>query len=593
MDRKKLNRSDGRSEWKSLEGVTLDKRFRVLERVGQGGMSEVYKAEHIMLQKMVAIKVLHKQQEIEGIERFQQEAKAISALDHRNIVKVYAFGASEDDQLYLAMDFLEGKSLSEILEDEQRLDWKRALSYALQIAQALEQAHSRGIVHRDLKPSNIIIEKDEYKNDIVKVVDFGIAKLTAESGKEVKDLTQDGNTCGSPPYMSPEQCMGERADARSDIYSFGIMLYELLSGIRPISGRTALELMTNHMERVPEFFVQVCPEAHVPDSLEAIARKCLEKAKEDRYQSMTEIQKDLELVGSSSDEELSLEDTNRKASEVSLATSRQKWLVKVIAAALAVIVACIAIGVALAFYLPRKNIDDMKSKVFEINLTDKDFSHKLDEALPPLLSAYKANDDKASQISIVRKLRKQLEALPPSMEKWLALSHLSTYLPKVGLDQDVDPLQKRILSGMQQLAAAAEQQGQADRAEEAYKQWLKLATQYEQSRTYILLIHHVLAAHYMNRNNVARAEHICRNAVRISEGAPEREQCSTYMSLGNVLMVAGRYAEAEGAFRESLKHCLSFQGPDGDLTRNLTDLLSRSLRAQNKNAEAQKVLSRK
>src|SRR5579883_3021279 len=161
-------------ETEDLIGSVIDGRFRIVSRLGKGGMSEVFKAEHLILQQMVALKVLlpRQQAKANSVDRFQQEAKAISSLDHPNIVKVHAFGVHQESRLYLAMDFLDGKSLSEVLEIEGALPWSRVLNLGIRIAEGLEHAHSRGIIHRDLKPSNIILQIDEKGNENPKIVDF-------------------------------------------------------------------------------------------------------------------------------------------------------------------------------------------------------------------------------------------------------------------------------------------------------------------------------------------------------------------------------------------------------------------------------------
>ena len=574
----------------SLEGTTLDKRFRILERVGQGGMSEVYKAEHIMLQKMVAIKVLHKQQEAEGIERFQQEAKAISSLDHRNIVKVYAFGASEQDRLYLAMDFLEGKSLSDILESEERLSWRKTVAYALQIAQGLEQAHTRGIVHRDLKPSNIIIETDEYNNEIVKVVDFGIAKLTQESGKEVKNLTQDGNTCGSPPYMSPEQCMGELADARSDVYSFGIMLYELLTGVRPITGRSALEMMQNHLEQTPAFFERSCPDAGIPNSLETIVRKCLQKERDDRYQSMAEIQKDLKLIGSYSDEENELEETNKKALGTTHEIERKERKKFVIAAAAAA--TTLAIGCSAVFYfcyLPQKELSDLKTSVEKMDLKDPKYIDKIGVQVPQLLNKLDEKQGKAPGMAVIRKLRKRINALPDGCNKWIGLSKLSEQFQRYGLEEEANDLINRAIGGLhiygEEMRLKAKNYPEAQRA---LQHCVGLSIKYNKSKTFVLNVMNLLFTAYIHNDNFSRAEHISRSAIEYAlDGGNDLERCGAYFNLANVLHATKRYSEAELAYRESWKY--SNQLGNAALAKNIAVQLAENLRLQGKLEEAQSL----
>ncbi len=577
----------------SLEGTTLDKRFRILECVGQGGMSEVYKAEHIMLQKMVAIKVLHKQQELESIERFQQEAKAISALDHRNIVKVYAFGASEQDRLYLAMDFLEGKSLSDILEAEQRLSWRRVVEYGIQIAQGLEQAHARGIVHRDLKPSNIIIEVDEYNNEIVKVVDFGIAKLTEESGKEVKDLTQDGNTCGSPPYMSPEQCMGELSDARSDVYSFGIMLYELLTGVRPISGRSALEMMTNHVEQTPEFFETSCPEAVIPASLETIVRKCLEKDRKDRYQCMSDIHRDLKQVGSNSDEESDLADSNQKALTTKKDQEKQqRRRTTILAVTIGGIILATSAVLTCSFYLPQKELTDLKSRVEKLNLESPKFPKEMAILVPQLIDKLEKNQDSASKLSVVRKLKKRILAEPDSIHKFLGMSELAQIYRKLGLDADAADLENLTVGGLLQYGTSMrDARKNISEAQRALTHCASLCSQYHKSRTVTLSVMNQLFTAYLHDDNFAKAEQTARESIEIAKGGLPLEQCLAYFNLGNVLIEVGKISAAELAYREAWKHCLTVYSMDSELSKSISKQLKNCLQKLGKVQEVKSVLS--
>lgn len=587
-----LARNSGEANETSLEGTTLDKRFRILERIGHGGMSDVYKAEHIMLQKMVAIKVLHKQQELESIERFQQEAKAISTLDHRNIVKVYAFGASEQDRLYLAMDFLEGKSLSDILEAEQRLSWRRVVDYGIQIAQGLEQAHARGIVHRDLKPSNIIIEVDEYNNEVVKVVDFGIAKLTAESGKEVKNLTQDGNTCGSPPYMSPEQCMGELSDARSDVYSFGIMLYELLTGVRPISGRSALEMMTNHVEQTPEFFETTCPEATIPGSLETIVRKCLEKDRNDRYQSMLDIQRDLKQVGSNSDQESDLADSNQKA----LITRKdqekqQRRRTMVLAAVLGSCILAISAALTCSFYLPQKELTDLKTQVEKINLKNPKFPQEMKVLVPQLFDKLEKNHDSASKLSVVRKLKKRIVAQPDSTHKFLGVSELAELYRKLGLDAEATDLENLSVGGLLQYGTSTRERKDNAEAQRALTHCASLCSQYHKPRTVKLSVMNQLFAAYLHDGNFVKAEQVARESIEIAQGGLPLEQCLAYFNLGNILIEVGKISAAELAYREAWKHCLTVYAIDSDLSKSISKQLINCLQKLGKTEELKSVLN--
>jgi serine/threonine protein kinase len=278
----------------SMIGQTLDNQYEILEVVGQGGMSVVYKARHVMLKKIVAIKTLlpHLVLHPLSLQRFQQEAQAASNIVHTNVVTIYNFGITPEGQPYLVMDYLEGISLQDMILEHGHLPIDRALNIFLQVANALGLAHEKGVVHRDLKPSNIILIEQGDKKDIVQIVDFGIAKLLPQEGSEAMALTQTGEVFGSPLYMSPEQAKGDKLDSRSDIYSMGCLMYETLSGKLPHNGENALEVLYKHINDVPP--PMSSGEIKIPHALEAIVFKALAKSPDLRYQSMLELEEDLE-----------------------------------------------------------------------------------------------------------------------------------------------------------------------------------------------------------------------------------------------------------------------------------------------------------
>lgn len=273
--------------------------FELVSLLGEGGMSYVYKARDHALKKNVAIKMLrpHLLQQPNAIRRLRQEALATSILDHPNTVAVRHFDMTEEGEPYLVMDFVEGGSLSQLLTEEGRLPLDRALNILIQMADALKSAHEKGIVHRDLKPSNILLTSSGTTSDIVKIVDFGIAKVALpDDAEEIARLTTTGEIFGSPMSMSPEQCRGEHADQRSDVYSYGCLMYEMLTGHPVFHARHLVDVMFKQMHEMPERFKTVCPEAKIPARFEAIALKALQKDPDQRYQSMSDLLKDLKAV---------------------------------------------------------------------------------------------------------------------------------------------------------------------------------------------------------------------------------------------------------------------------------------------------------
>jgi len=282
----------------ALVGTTLAEHYQILSLIGTGGMSAVYKARHLLMDKIVAIKVLlaHLVSHANTLRRFQQEAKAVSHLSHPNIIAVHDFGISPQGQPYLIMDYLEGHSLSDLLEKVKCLPPERAYPIFFQICDALGHSHQRGTVHRDLKPSNIMLVKSGHTEDFVKIVDFGIAKLMPGHEAEGQHLTKTGEIFGSPLYMSPEHCMGQNIDARSDIYSMGCVMYEALVGRAPFHGNNVLETMYMRLSETAPSFSQVRPDLKISPDLEAVIFTAMAIEPEQRYQTMEELKAQLELT---------------------------------------------------------------------------------------------------------------------------------------------------------------------------------------------------------------------------------------------------------------------------------------------------------
>lgn len=267
-----------------LLGFTLDEKYRLEERLGVGGMGTVYRATHVLIDRPVAIKVLNQRfvEDDAARARFRREAKAAGRLQHTNAVTVTDFGQSTEGYVYLVMELLEGRTLRDILAKEAPLDPARAVSLMLQVSAAVAAAHEAGIIHRDLKPANIFIVQRPDVPSVVKVLDFGIAKLAAEilDEDDPKTLTQIGAMIGTPRYMSPEQCDGIELTPAADVYSLGVILYEMLTGTVPFSGSTPLAIAMKHtteIPRKPREFV-----ASIPQPLEDIVLHALEKDPNDR-----------------------------------------------------------------------------------------------------------------------------------------------------------------------------------------------------------------------------------------------------------------------------------------------------------------------
>jgi serine/threonine protein kinase len=236
-----------------LLGSILAGRYRIEELVGSGGMGAVYRAEHVHMRKAVAVKVLHKEMTAfpEVVARFEREAVAGGRIEHPHVVSASDFGQLEDGSFYLVLEFVEGQSLAKLVGKAGPLNPLRALRIAHQIVAALHAAHTAGIVHRDLKPENVMLIVKDDAPDFVKVLDFGIAKIIVEEAKEQPALTQIGTVFGTPEYMSPEQARGELVDARADLYTVGVILYEMLSGVSPFKDDDLVVVLTRHLTADP------------------------------------------------------------------------------------------------------------------------------------------------------------------------------------------------------------------------------------------------------------------------------------------------------------------------------------------------------
>lgn len=290
--------TSGQATLKNTMG-TVGVGFEVLGVLGEGAMGTVYKARHLLLDKIFAVKVLKEEftSQSRVFLRFQNEARTTSQLSHENIASVHDFGLTESGHPYIVMDFVDGLTLADLIESKGALPQAAAISIFKQIGLALAHAHEKGVVHRDLKPSNIILTRKTSGEWQAKVVDFGIAKVTLPDGDSASPkLTQTGEVFGTPLYMSPEQCQGGAVDNRSDIYSFGCLMYEVLVGVRPFAGENTFALLLAHVNQAPQPFREKDKNVRVSDVLERIVFRAMEKDPEDRYQSVETLLADLEAV---------------------------------------------------------------------------------------------------------------------------------------------------------------------------------------------------------------------------------------------------------------------------------------------------------
>ena len=270
-------------------GTVINDRYKVLKLVGSGGMGSVYLAEHEILRKKVAIKILHYEQSKrkDTVERFKREAIAASNIGQDNIVDVTDFGYTEEGNAYFVMEYVEGRSLADVMKEKRILPLEFVVSVASQIAFALYSAHGKGIIHRDLKPENILLTTKDNVYPFVKIVDFGISKILQDDVKpdeRLRTLTKSGAIFGTPEYMSPEQAAGENVEPASDIYSLGVIMYEMLTGRLPFFDDNYMKILHKHQYEFPELPSSINPDIQ-PD-VNAIIMKCLEKKPFNRYGTM-------------------------------------------------------------------------------------------------------------------------------------------------------------------------------------------------------------------------------------------------------------------------------------------------------------------
>jgi serine/threonine protein kinase len=273
-------------------------RYEIVSVLGEGGMGLVYKARHKLMNRFVAVKVIRSELVSNTLltQRFQKEAMAVSQLKHPNIVMVYDYGVTEEGVPYLVMDYLEGISLSEMINKYHKIPVDTAVEIFFQACYALAHAHEKGIIHRDFKSSNMMICEQDNGRMMVKVVDFGMAKLMrpSEDSQQMMELTQSGEVFGSPLYMSPEQCRGQQLDQRSDIYSLACVMYYALTGQPPLLGDNVLDTLQKQIHDAPLPMTDIT--LGIPSNLESVVQKALRKDPNSRYQNIAELLVDLQAV---------------------------------------------------------------------------------------------------------------------------------------------------------------------------------------------------------------------------------------------------------------------------------------------------------
>jgi eukaryotic-like serine/threonine-protein kinase len=282
-----------------LIGTVVSDRYRIIRKVGEGGMGAVYQAEHALIEKRVALKVLFQDltRRPDLVARFLQEAKSASRIRQENVIDISDFGQSGDGLVYIAMEFLDGQDLGKTLRAEKSIPWLRGRPILMQITKALRAAHAQGIIHRDMKPENVFLVQREGKVDFVKVLDFGIAKVVSADDNEGPRLTQTGMIFGTPEYMSPEQAQGHPPDHRLDVYAVGCIMYHMLTGSVPFTADSFMGILTKHLLEPVVPPRQRRPDLGITAEVEAVCLRAMEKDREKRWPDMDAFYRALGAAG--------------------------------------------------------------------------------------------------------------------------------------------------------------------------------------------------------------------------------------------------------------------------------------------------------
>lgn len=385
---------------KELEsGTIFGGTYKIIDFIGEGGMGHVYKVEHTLMEKLLALKILKSECLTEAVwKRFRAEGQAIARLNHVNIVRIYDMSQTEDGVPYYTMDLLLGESLADYLQKHGRLTQGQALPIFRQVCTGLAYAHERGIIHRDIKPGNIMLiptalpdhdKESDVSKRLVKIVDFGIAKLTDERGNTIQGLTKPGEVFGSPLYMSPEQSNSQKVDQRSDLYSLGITLFQALTGRPPLLGKSAIETTIMHQTTIPPKLNEVSEDLEFAPELEAVVAKMLEKKPEDRYSSLADVARDLLKIEHNEDlmslngpeEQHNKSDFNqsfKSLSESQVTNKNSVFAMTNMVALTAVVAMLTGVAIAIAMIFPHRSAD--KAKQAEITAAKIREKEEQDEA---------------------------------------------------------------------------------------------------------------------------------------------------------------------------------------------------------------------
>ncbi|PWU01767.1 MAG: hypothetical protein C5B53_02405 [Candidatus Melainabacteria bacterium] len=549
-------------------------RYRLLECVGKGGMGTVYKAVHEALDKIVAVKLLRADRTLDDatIRRFEYEAKAASKLSHPNLASVFDYGRTEAGAPYLVMDFLDGKSLADLIKKEGQVNVDEAIIIFRQIAAALDYAHNNRVIHRDLKPSNIILMEDPEGNCVAKLVDFGIAKVLPIEEPEVLPVTGSGEIFGSPLYMSPEQCTDKDLDNRSDVYSFGCLMYESLTGRPPFYGENPVQTMYMHVNDLPKPFRSSFPNVRLMADLERIVLKSLAKDPASRYQSMKALGGDLQAVLESKDPQ------KRWKQLFTRILPKNKWLRAALSGiALFPITSLILTGI-LALSIIVKPLAQMNSTWFRYNnLAFEAYNsgniRLAENLMKQAISAYPLDSDVTQKASMHASLAKIYFEEGNLAQASRVYEDAAAFAQQAKLGEIAETC---LLSK----ARCDDKLGLSERSAETFAKVAELMTQRLGARTPALFEPLGSAGQrFFQAGNLESAEAVYLRIARLSEANPgtERDLAATaYLYLGRIAVREQRLNEAIGYYDQAVNIRTSTHGtndPEVQQMRKQRDVL--------------------
>lgn len=539
-----------RTDGEEIIGQTLDERFRIVERIGQGGMSAVYKADHLLLERPVAVKFLlkHLCGSAETALRFQREARALSTLDHPHVVKVHAFGVTQGGNLYLVMDYIQACNLSDYLKETGPLPQDKALLLFKGICEGLSHIHQRGVVHRDLKPANVVLAQKEDGTMNPIIVDFGLATVEERSAEKRQRLTEAGSTCGSPPYMSPEQCLGNATDARSDIYSLGCLFFEVVTGRYPFTGNTGSDIMMQHLNATAPRFQEVASGIEFSPSLETIVQKCLSKNPDERYPDVAELLFDLQQVGTGSERE----DTLGSVLEPTTQKPWSKAIVPLLVLSIAAMV-IVVIGIFLAnLNSPEARMTTLRKQVNQLLASsDAKFSDVRDRTIE-LSVAYEAAGNDVEAQRVLKKLEQRARRIlgPDSREYAQFWLERSDWLRARRNDAAAVEADNAAIDALSRYAVVSAREGDFRAQKTALTDCVSLSKRAGQPKGKDVQFLYALATYYKSAKDYRRAEEFTKTILDACLAMPESNQ-----KRESVMMAQHNLAEiyvCQARFKEAL-----------------------------------------